>query len=316
MSGGGGYNGYSSGHSTRQITEGKIKADTENALNNTEKAEFEAEVNEKLKGILSNYNERDTDLVNERLNEIRDILSNYLESSIDIRRAGSWSKHTYVDGVSDVDCLFILNSSAFTGESPNQLLDELEGHLQRKLQGATVERGNLSLKVTYATGPELQILPALKNEKGLRIPSGFNNEWSRIINPERFANTLTETNQKLNGNLIPVVKLVKGVVSGNGFTSNLKGYHIEALAVEIFQGYEGERTRKAMLEYFFTKAHDLVKKPMKEMSGQSQYIDDYLGNSGSSERESVSGELKNISEKMTSANKKLSADDWFKSIGL
>lgn len=314
---GGGSMGYSGGLYGGSISKESIEREIENALTNTKKLEFETEVNDRIKEALSGYNERDTELVNERLNEIKELLSEYLDTSIDIRRGGSWKKHTYVDGLSDVDCLFILNSSEFSGESPQDLLNQFKGLLQTKLGNkASVERGNLSLKITYENGPDLQILPALKNDKGLRIPSGEHDGWSKIINPEKFANQLTETNKRLNGNVIPVIKMAKGAVIGTELNPDMKGYHVEALAVEIFQGYQGEQTKKAMLEHFFLKASEMVKTPIKEISGQSQYVDDYLGDPGSRERDKVSRYLKSMSDGLTKANMNFSADDWFKTIGL
>jgi hypothetical protein len=313
--GGGVHGEYSSWSSGRTITDEKVQSEIESALENTKRLEFETEVNSRLKEALSSYNEKDTELVNERLNEIKELLSAYLETYIDIRRAGSWKKHTYVDGLSDVDCLFILNSFEFSGESPQQMLDELKVLLQRKLGNkAIVERGNLSLKMTYVNGPDLQILPSLRSDKGLRIPSGDKDSWSRVINPEKFAKQLSEANKRLNGNLIPVIKIMKGAVSGMGTNPNMKGYHVEALAVEIFQDYHGEQTKKAMLEYFFLKASEMVRKPIKELSGQSQYVDDYLGDFGSKERENVSRELKRRSDGLSKANDNFSVDDWFNNI--
>ncbi len=315
MSGGGSI-GNSSWSSGGPITNEKIQSEIDSGLENTKRLEFEAEVNEKLKNTLSSYNEKDTELVNERLNEIKELLSEYLETSIDIVRAGSWKKHTYIDGLSDVDCLFILNSPEFSGGSPQQLLEDLENLLQKKLgKNVKVERGNLSLKVIYENGPDLQILPALRNDKGLRIPSGDHDRWSKVINPDKFAKQLTEVNKRLNGNVIPVIKMVKGAVIGNGSKPYMRGYHVEALAVEIFQDYQGEQTKKAMLEYFFLNASETVRKPIKELSGQSQYVDDYLGDSDSAERENVSRELKRISDGLAKANKNFSADDWFNYIG-
>lgn len=322
MSGGGGGSGgysggYSGGSARESTTEERVRNEIDISIENTKKAEFEAEVNDRLKGLLTSYNERDTELINERLEEIRSLLSDYLESSINIRRGGSWRKHTYVDGLSDVDCLFILNSTKFAGESPQQLLDELTQLLKNQLgKKATVERGDLSVRITYEDGPELQILPALKNEKGIRIPSGDSEGWSRIVNPENFAERLTEINQNLNGNIIPVIKLAKGTINDVGLTHKVKGYHTEALAIEIFQNYSGERTKKAMLEYFFLKAAELVRKPIKEVSGQSQYVDDYLGVAGSVEREAMSREFKVIYDKMKNANENRSSDDWFRAIGI
>lgn len=123
---------------------------------------------------------------------------------------------------------------------------------------------------------------------------------------------LTDSNKRLNGNLIPIIKLSKGALSGGKFKTRLTGYHIEALAVEIFQNYNGDLTYRAMLENFFDKSSEIIKKPIVEVSGQSQYVDDYLGKSGSKEREDVSREIKRISDLMKNADKRLSVADWLK----
>ena len=290
---GGGSGGYSRGYSKESISEERIESEIETSTINTERVQYESEVNDKLKELLSSYNEKDTELVNDRIQDITDIMSEYLESSIGIQRAGSWSKHTYVDGLSDVDCLFILNSAKFSVESPQQLLDELKGVLLERLgDRVSVERGNLSLKISYEDGPELQILPALRNDKGVRIPSGDGDGWSGIINSERFANRLTDINRQFNGNLIPVIKLAKGAMNEAVINPRVKGYHTEALAVEIFQGYNGDKTKKAMLEYFFERTNDLIKNPIEEVSGQSLYVDDYLGSTNSPERQEIAMKLK------------------------
>lgn len=183
---GGGSTGYfSSGgiHSGSPVSEDQISLEIESALRNTRELDFESELNEELKNTLSIYNEKDTELVNERLNEIKNLISDYLDNSINIKRAGSWKKHTYVDGLSDVDCLFVLPHSKFSVESPQQLLQELEKLLKKDLgKKANVERGNLSLKISYEDGPDLQILLALKRNEGVRIPSGKNDEWSNVVN--------------------------------------------------------------------------------------------------------------------------------------
>ena len=74
----------------------------------TESADYEAAVSERLRDLLSDYNNRDVDTVNERLEQLNEIMADYLESSITLRFGGSVSKHTYVDGISDGDGDFFL----------------------------------------------------------------------------------------------------------------------------------------------------------------------------------------------------------------
>ena len=55
--------------------------------------------------LLASANSRDVSLDQERLDYIKEELSRSLESSTDLRFGGAVAKHTYVDGLSDIDCL-------------------------------------------------------------------------------------------------------------------------------------------------------------------------------------------------------------------
>lgn len=296
-------------------TEQQTRSSIQSSRRATENADYEAAVSESLRGLLAAYNERDTDTVSDRLDQVKEILADYLESSIALRFGGSVSKHTYVDGISDVDCLCLLNPSKFSSESPQQVLQELDSLLRQVLgQRANVERGALSIKLKYKDGPELQILPALRTATGVRVPAAEGDEWSQVIHPQRFASALTDVNQRLNGNVVPVVKLVKAAISNLGLSPKMRGYHIEALALRIFQEYRGDLAPKAMVQHFFDKASDLVRIPIKDMTGQSVYVDDYLGQRNSTERERIGGAFRTVTQRMNQADAGHSVNDWLGSI--
>jgi hypothetical protein len=148
MGGSGGGGGYYSPR-TEQQTESSIQA----SRRATENADYEAAVSKRLQDLLAAYNDRDTDTINNRLERVREALADYLESSVDLRFGGSVSKHTYVDGISDVDCLCFLDPSKFAADSPQQLLKEFEAVLKRVMgTRADVERGALSIKSHLKTG--------------------------------------------------------------------------------------------------------------------------------------------------------------------
>jgi len=296
-------------------TEQQARSSIESSRRATENADYEAAVSQRLRDLLADYNERDTDTVSDRLDHIKEILADYLESSITLRFGGSLSKHTYVDGISDVDCLCLLNAAKFSSESPQQLLQELGSLLRQVLgQQANVELGALSIKLTYEDGPEIQILPALRTATGVRIPAAEGEAWSQVIHPQRFANALTDVNRRLNGRVVPVIKLVKAAIDDLGLGPKMKGYHVEALAVRIFQEYRGDLTPKAMVQHFFDRAGDLVRTPIKDMTGQSVYVDDCLGQRNSSERERIGQAFSSVTQRMNEADAGHSVDDWLRSI--
>jgi hypothetical protein len=294
---------------TEQQTESSIQA----SRRATENADYEAAVSERLQDLLAAYNDRDTDAINARLEQVRESLVDYLESSVDLRFGGSVSKHTYVDGISDVDCLCFLDPSKFTADSPQQLLREFEAVLKRVMGArADVERGALSIKITFKDGPQLQILPALRTASGVRIPSAEENTWSQVVHPQRFAQALTDLNQRLSGKVVPVIKLVKPAITK--LYPKIKGYHVEVLVERIFQDYRGDLTSKAMAQHFFDRASEMVKTPIRDTTGQSVYADDYLGGRNSAEREALNSALRTIAQRMREADAGHSVNGWLRSI--
>ncbi|MBC8280820.1 MAG: hypothetical protein H8E48_08550 [Chloroflexi bacterium] len=71
-------------------------------------AEHDSRINAALRDLLAQYNDRDVDLVRDRLDTIRDALEDSLDMTIDLRFGGSIAKRTAIDGLSDVDAIGIL----------------------------------------------------------------------------------------------------------------------------------------------------------------------------------------------------------------
>src|SRR4051812_23536260 len=86
-----------------------------------QQAELERDVNALLAAELSEINNRDVDLIGRRLDEIKDALGDKLVDFDRLLFGGSVSKHTYVDGLSDVDSLVVLKPEALDGDSPQAL---------------------------------------------------------------------------------------------------------------------------------------------------------------------------------------------------
>src|SRR5437879_3056043 len=80
-------------------------------VHSKEVKEFDAELSQFLGDLLSAANSRDVPLVNERLTEIRTHLEDTVEDKLDMIFGGSVAKHTWVDGLSDIDSLLIINDT-------------------------------------------------------------------------------------------------------------------------------------------------------------------------------------------------------------
>jgi hypothetical protein len=274
---------------------------------------FDIEVSTSLGEILAEYDHRDVVGVSRALEQVKSALESQIEGSIDARFGGSVRKHTYVDGVSDVDALLFLRDQELSSMSPQTVLDYFEERLSDKMAGWQASRGRLSVELRKGD-IILQLLPAVREGNVTRIPSDTDDRWSRI-NPSAFFRHLTRANEHLGNKLVPTIKLVKIINAVQPQAMRLSGYHIESLAIEVFKNYDGPQNPKAMLEHFFDKAPVAVLRPITDKSGQSVHVDDYMGPANSEARRSASAGLNRIARQMKNANAMGSKREWLGILG-
>jgi hypothetical protein len=269
---------------------------------------FETEVATELGSIVSDYNQRDSSKISSSIDQIKRALTREIEGSIDSLYGGSVRKHTYVDGISDVDALLILRDPQLQSMSPQEVLEYFERRLNEALKSWEISRGKLSVKLTKGD-LQIQILPAIRKDGMTKIPSPAGDTWSEI-NPEAFFRQLTRANDRTANKLVPVIKAVKIVNAKQPEALQLTGYHIESLAIEAFKNYGGLTNPKAMLEHFYDRARNLVLTPIRDRSGQSVHVDEYLGPANSQSRKAVSSALDRVLRQMKNANAQRSKEPW------
>ena len=279
----------------------------------TRDEKFETEVASDIASLLATYNKR-SEKIKVHLESIKKAIEKEIDGTIDILFGGSVSKHTYVDGLSDIDALVILNKSELKDASPEEVKNYFLDRLSERLSKETLlEKGTLAVTVKYSD-IDVQLLPAIRYKNGFRIadPSGKN--WS-FIKPKEFAEQLTDINQKTSGNLIPTIKLAKSIIASQAENRQLISYHTETLAVSIFKDYRGLHNPKDMLTHFFNTAPKLIGKPIVDATGQSTHVDDYLGEAGSSNRKLVADSLSRIGRRMLNADRAHSERQWQEILG-
>jgi hypothetical protein len=299
-SGGGGY------RSDRSPSE--LRAEVQRDL---QQARLESDVNGLLSEQLAQINNRDVDVVNERLDDIVVALGEKIDEIDRLLYGGSVAKHTYVDGLSDVDSLVILKPEALDRDSPQALREAMERALRQGLDMGKVDEivTGFAVTVRYKDGDEIQLLPAVERNGRVAISDKEGTDWS-FIQPKAFEERLQATNKEQGKRVVPTIKLAKAIVDASIADADKPGgYHMEALAVEAFKGYEGPRDNKTMLTRFFRAAADRIKRPLADVTGQSERIDEVFGPANSSDRQRVSAALRQIATRMEQAS---SAADWRK----
>lgn len=282
------------------------------AQDETNREAFEGEINCEIAKLLGGF-ERDADLVNKHLEEIKKALSNDIDGTVDFRFGGSVAKHTYVDGLSDIDTLVILNDSELTDKSPKEVLGYFLDRLRARFPKSNIDKGNLAVTVGFKD-LDIQLLPAVKCKGGSKIADPSATDWN-FIKPTQFHKTLTMANEQAGGKLVPTIKLAKTIISCFSENRRLTGYHSEALAVRIFKDYNGPQKPKDMLKHFFQEAQGHVKNPIIDVTGQSKWVDNYLGAATSLKRKFVADSLGSIARRMENADLACSAEQWREILG-
>lgn len=259
----------------------------------TDQAAFSAEVEQFLMDELRAYNSRDVDAIHTHLDTIQDCLEKNIQGTLRLLFGGSIQKHTYVDGLSDVDMLVCVNDSSLASATPAELLEQFGSRLRGRLPSTEIHIGDMAVSVTFSDGHKIQLLPAFRTATGFRV-SNTEGQWSQVARPQRFARELTRVNQENGGRVVPVIKLYKALNSSLPRASRLTGYHVEALAIEAFQNYHGRQTVQQMIRHLCSQAIHRVTKPIGDTTGQSLYVDDYLGPSGGNLRQRAANAIRNV----------------------
>ena len=271
MGGSGGY-----GFERRQRTNWQ-PANLESSLAQTRQQAAAAEVTAMFRDVLAQINQIDTEALNRHKEEIFQALKSAFEEAYGLRGGGSYSQHTYVNGISYVDMLFVLD--AFSSSSiPNKndskaVLADMEKRLRQRFPTTETKTGRMAVTLKFSDGLELQVLPAFRYRSGYRVPDYRGTGWV-AARPHVFTKLLQRRNAEVGGQLLPCIKLAKQICENQGV--EVKSYHLSNMAVKAFEHYTGPRSHEEMLRHFFSKAKELTASRMRDITGQGAYVDNYL----------------------------------------
>jgi hypothetical protein len=301
--------GSGGGFFSGRVSPDELARQTRKAEEKARDDAFESDISAFLASELAQYNDRDVDSAQTIFGSIKKALEAETKGTIDLMYGGSVSKHTYVDGISDVDALVVLDQSEFKDRSPKDLRHQLAEILRAHYGPDAVSSvGKLAVTLTRE-GKIFQFLPALREGDKYRISSSDGQRWAQI-DPAGFAQALTKANRAMDGKLVPCIKLAKAIIATLPEQRQLTGYHTESLAIKIFRTYIGPKTTKDIVRHFFEQAPDYVKQPIRDSSGQSVHVDEYLGESNSLERRTVADALGRIARRIRNADGARSIESW------
>jgi len=243
--------------------------------------------NKHCESLLVQYQRKNAQVVADRLETLHRFLKQDGNHVVQTRLGGSVEKGTYVTGLSDVDALLIVNDSSLVNQPPAKVKRRVRDAIRQGLPDNTVRMGDLAVTVEYADGTEIQLLPAIRTRtSGIRIAQPGTTGWSNIAHPERFAKKLAEVNTARGGRVVPAIKLAKAMADCfiEQEDRKIKGYHMESLAIDAFEDYRGPLDTRSMLIHLLGHSIKAVMHPLTDSTGQSRYVDEYLGPADSPSR--------------------------------
>src|SRR5438128_2519981 len=103
---------------------------------------YETEVAGFLNRLLTDYNDRDVEQTKVHLETVKQAINRDIEGTVEVMFGGSVAKHTYVDGLSDIDALVVLNKSELTGLTPRAVKEYFARNLRERLPNTEIEVGS------------------------------------------------------------------------------------------------------------------------------------------------------------------------------
>ena len=273
----------------------------------------ERSFNRYCENLLARYNRRDTVATTSRVEGLCAILRREGCEVIQTMFGGSVRRGTYVNGLSDVDVLLMVNQSSLVSRPPAYAIGHVEGIVKRRFPNNPVRSGNLAVTIEYSDGTEIQILPTIRTRNGVRVAEPGSSGWSNIIQPDRFAVRLAEVNTARHGRVVPTIKLAKAIMDCyvRRASRKITGYHMESLAIEAFVNYQGPLNPEAMLVHHFSNSVKAVLTPIVDSTGQSRCVDEYLGPAGSPSRRRASTYFRQMRSKVKSSRTRAQMDALF-----
>lgn len=271
------------------------------------------QINGYLRDLLRGYNDRDVAAINRHIKTLRDAAERKDDDVVRTLFGGSVAKHTFVNGLSDVDVLFTVNDSGMSGREPQGIIQYMEQLFRQRLPNTKISSGDMAVTVTFSDGVEIQILPAVRTKSGVRIADPEHGGWSNVLHPERFAKKLTDVNQANRGQVIPTIKLAKSLAAQiiQSGQEQISGYHMESLGIEAFAGYQGPYDLLSMLICFCDAAAKAVLHPITDSTGQSRSVDEYMGKADSRQRRRAANHFETMAQKLNACKSTADVADLF-----
>lgn len=167
---------------------------------------------------------------------------------------GSYDRHTLTKYLSegDVDVMVVLhygeNKGYDSADGTAKVLDRFKAILDPAYPSTTIRRDRNCVTMAFSDF-RLDVVPAFKNDGGYyRIPDSVRRNWLQT-DPFTFAGLITKVNKQMDGDFIPLVKMIKAWNRQHDWP--IRSFHLECLMYNRYKGYTKGYTYSSMVKTFF-----------------------------------------------------------------
>lgn len=194
--------------------------------------------------------------------------------------AGSYSRSTMIAPLkeADVDIFMVLDSRYYhhyNGQNGGQagLLDFVKRTLRKSYPDTPdVSRNGQAVSIRF-TDFVVDVVPAFYREGGgYLIPNSITQSWLST-DPKKHIELISASNKVHNGNLVPIIKIIKAWNKNTG--KFFRSFHLEVLALQIFNNVTITDYPSGM-RYFFDKARALIRLQNPDPAGYGDDIGRYI----------------------------------------
>ncbi len=220
-----------------------------------------------------------TETVSTRQKNVRSVLEAGLSVN-DTFLAGSYSRSTMIAPLSDadVDIFAVLDVKYYhnyNGQNGGQagLLDLVKRTLRKTYtRTPDISRNGQAVTIRFDDF-KVDVVPAFYRQGGgFLIPNSIKQSWLST-DPKKHVNIMSTSNTTHNGDMVPLVKMIKGW--NNKIGSFFMSFHLEVLALSIFNNVTISNFPSGV-RFYFDKGKDLVSKQNPDPAGFAGDVGSYI----------------------------------------
>lgn len=217
--------------------------------------------------------------ISSRQQSVRDVLASGM-TVLDSFLTGSYARSTMIAPLkdADIDIFFILDPLYFNhynGRNGGQagLLDFTKRTLLKTYtRTPDISRNGQAVTIRFDDFV-VDVVPGFNRQGGgFLMPSSITNTWIST-NPKRHVELVANANQVQNGNLVPILKMLK--CWNRSHSALFRSFHLEVLALQIFQGVTISDYPSGV-RFYFDKARALVSQQNLDPAGYGGDVGSYI----------------------------------------